>query len=131
MSFWARPAVRSAAPFFFFDTLKKQRIFTSFSRYVKKSANIMADINERTEEISDLVSKLTPISDMAILLGVTEIELREALDNPTSPASYAYRDAKARVALKLRERDIDLASAGDTTAAENVNFYYRQMLQDE
>lgn len=100
-------------------------------RHVKKSANIMADINERTEEISDLVSKLTPISDMAILLGVTEIELREALDNPTSPASYAYRDAKARVALQLRERDIELASMGDTTAAENVNLYYRQMLQDE
>ena len=117
--------------FSFSDTLKKPRIFTSFSRHVKKSTNIMADINQRTEEISDLVSKLTPISDMAILLGVTEIELREALDDPTSPASYAYRDAKARVGLQLRERDIELASAGDTTAAENVNFYYRQMLQDE
>lgn len=91
----------------------------------------MADINERTEEISDLVSKLTPISDMAILLGVTEIELREALDDPTSPASYAYRDAKARVALRIRERDIENASTGDTTAAENVSLYYRQMLQDE
>ena len=91
----------------------------------------MADINERTEEISDLVSKLTPISDMAILLGVTEIELREALDDPNSPASYAYRDAKARVALQIRERDIENASTGDTTAAENVSLYYRQMLQDE
>lgn len=119
------------ARFYFSDTLKKPRIFTSFSRHVKKSANIMADLNERTEEISDLVSKLTPISDMAILLGVTEIELREALDDPTSPASYAYRAAKARVALQLRERDIELASAGSQTAAENVNFYYRQMLQDE
>ena len=110
--------VRCARFSFFFDTLKK-------------SANIMADINERTEEISDLVSKLTPISDMAILLGVTEIELREALDDPNSPASYAYRDAKARVALRIRERDIENASKGDTTAAENVSLYYRQMLQDE
>ena len=91
----------------------------------------MTDLNQRTEEISDLVSKLTPISDMAILLGVTEIELREALDDPTSPASYAYRDAKARVALQLRERDIELASAGSPTAAENVVYYFRQMLQDE
>ena len=103
----------------------------SFSRHVKKPANIMADLNERTEEISDLVSKLTPISDMAILLGVTEIELREALDDPTSPAAYAYKAAKARVALQLRERDIELASAGSPTAAENVTLYYRQMLQDE
>ena len=63
------------------------------------------DLNQRTEEISDLVFKLTPISDMAILLGVTEIE--------------------------LRERDIELASAGSPTAAENVVYYFRQMLQDE
>lgn len=91
----------------------------------------MTDLNQRTEEISDLVSKLTPISDMAILLGVTEIELREVLDDPTSPASYAYRDAKARVALRIRERDIEKASNGDTTAAENVGYYFRQMLQDE
>ena len=91
----------------------------------------MTDLNQRTEEISDLVYKLTPISDMAILLGVTEIELREALDDPTSPASYVYRDAKARVALQLRERDIELAGAGSPTAAENVGYYFRQMLQDE
>ena len=91
----------------------------------------MADINERTEEISRLVANLTPISDMAILLDVTEIELREALDDPNSPASYAYRDAKARVALQLRERDIELAGAGSPTAAENVSYYFRQMLQDE
>ena len=91
----------------------------------------MADLNQRTEEISDLVSKLTPISDMAILLGVTEIELREALDDPTTPASNAYRTAKALAALQIRERDIENASMGDTTAAENVSLYYRQMLQDE
>ena len=119
------------ARFSFSDTLKKQRIFTSFSRHVKKSANIMADINERTEEISELVAKLTPISDMAILLGVTEIELREALDDPTTPASNAYRTAKALAALQIRERDIENARTGDTTAAENVSLYYRQMLQDE
>lgn len=91
----------------------------------------MTGLNKCTEEIRDLVSKLTPISDMAILLGVTEIELREALDDPNSPASYAYRDAKARVALQLRERDIELASAGSPTSAENVSYYFRQMLQDE
>ena len=91
----------------------------------------MTDLNQRTEEISDLVSKLTPISDMAILLGVTEIELREALDDPTTPASNAYRTAKALAALQIRERDIELASAGIPTAAENVGYYFRQMLQDE
>lgn len=91
----------------------------------------MADINERTEEISRLVANLTPISDMAILLGVTEIELREALDDPTTPASNAYRTAKALAAMQIRERDIEKASNGDTTAAENVGYYFRQMLQDE
>lgn len=119
---------------FLVHIVKKTRFLYTFFAICKKireSFTHMTDLNKRTEEISDLVSKLTPISDMAILLGVTEIELREALDDPTSPASYAYRDAKARVALQLRERDIEMASAGNTTAAENVNFYYRQMLQDE
>lgn len=91
----------------------------------------MTDINERTAEISRLADKLTPISDMAILLGVTEIELREAIDDPTSPASNAYRTAKAFAALRIRERDLENAAMGDTTAAENVSLYYRQMLQDE
>lgn len=91
----------------------------------------MADINERTRDISELASKLTPISDMAILLGVTEIELREALDDPTSPASNAYRTEKAFAALRIRERDLEKAATGDNTAAERVSLYYRQMLQDE
>ena len=57
--------------------------------------------------------------------------LRDELDDLSSPVSQAYREAKTQVALKLRTRDIELAEAGSTTAAENVSSYYRQMLRDE
>ena len=88
-------------------------------------------LSERVQEIHNLVALLTPISDMALLLGVHERTLRDELDDLSSPVSQAYREAKAQVALKLRTRDIELAEAGSTTAAENVSSYYRQMLRDE
>ena len=84
-------------------------------------------LSERVQEIRDLVALLTPISDMALLLGVHERTLRDEIDDRTSPVSLAYRRAKAEVALKLRTRDIELADAGSTTAADNVADYFRFM----
>ena len=38
-------------------------------------------LSERVQEIRDLVALLTPISDMALLLGVHERTLRDELDD--------------------------------------------------
>ena len=84
-------------------------------------------LSERLDEIRNYVALLTPIPDMALLMDVDERTLRDEIDDRTSPVSLAYRRAKAEVALKLRTRDIDLADAGSTTAADNVADYSRFM----
>ena len=84
-------------------------------------------LSERLDEIRNYVALLTPIPDMALLMDVDERTLRDEIDDRTSPVSLAYRRAKAEVALKLRTRDIELADAGSTTAADKVADYFRFM----
>ncbi len=89
------------------------------------------DLSEYIDEIRNYVKELTPISDMALLLNVDERRLRDAIDDLSSPVSQAYRQAKAQVALELRRRDIELAEAGSSTAADEVNAHFRRMIRDE
>lgn len=89
------------------------------------------DLSEYIDEIENYVKELTPISDMALLLNVDERRLRDAIDDLSSQVSIAYRKAKAQVALGLRRRDIELAEAGSSTAADEVNAHFRRMLRDE
>lgn len=92
---------------------------------------IITTLSQRTEEIANYVSLLTPIGEMALLMGVDERELRDEIDDPLSAASVAYRRAKAQVALAMRQEDIELAKAGSPTAAEAVAAHYRKMIMDE
>ena len=89
------------------------------------------DLSEYIDEIENYFKELTPISDMALLLEVDERRLRDAIDDLSSPVSWAYRQAKAQVALELRRRDIELAEAGSSTAADEVNAHFRRMIRDE
>lgn len=88
-------------------------------------------LSERTDEITKYVSLLTPIGEMALLMNVDERELRDEIDDPHSAVSLAYRQAKAQVALVLRQKDIELAEAGSPTASEAVAAHYRRMIMDE
>lgn len=83
------------------------------------------------EQIRELVAALTPISDMAVLLGMNERDLREAIDDYANPISVAYRKAKAEVALEMRKATIALANEGDKDAAEAVANFYFTTLRDE
>lgn len=83
------------------------------------------------EQIRELVAALTPISDMAVLLGMNERDLREAIDDCDNPISLAYRKAKAEIALELRKAQIEMAKNGDKDAAESVAEYFLTMTQDE
>lgn len=83
------------------------------------------------EQIRELVAALTPISDIAVLLGMNERELREAIDDYDNPISVAYRKAKAEAALEIRKVNIALAQEGDKEAAEAVANYFLTMTQDE
>lgn len=83
------------------------------------------------ERITELAEALTPISDMAVLMDVSEMELRRELDDRSTPASRTYRRAKARTALEIRRRDIEQAAAGSPAAAENMVSYFNRMTDDE
>lgn len=84
-----------------------------------------------TDKLARLTEQLTPISDMALLLEVPEGHLRDAISDYASPASLAYRTAKARLTLRLRCQDIELAEAGSPSAAEALREHLIKMLQDE
>lgn len=94
-------------------------------------ATIQTALSDRVQEVRDLVALLTPIPDMALLLGVDERSLRDEIDDISSPVSQAYREAKARVALEMRKREIELAEAGSPTASQNIAAYFRQMVSEE
>ena len=83
------------------------------------------------EQIRELVAALTPISDMAVLLGMNERDLREAIDDYDNPISVVYRKAKAEAALEIRKATIALANEGDKDAAAAVAEYFLKMTQDE
>lgn len=83
------------------------------------------------EQIKELVAALTPISDMAVLLGMNERDLREAIDDCDNPISVAYRKAKAEVALEIRKANIDLFKYGDKDAADKLAEYFLNMTRDE
>ncbi len=74
---------------------------------------------------------LTPISDMAVLMGVPDSYLRTVLLDPDNEITQVYRLTKAQTALAIRKRDIELAEAGSPTAAVAVAAYLKQMTQDE
>lgn len=94
-------------------------------------ATIQTALSDRVQEVRDLVALLTPIPDIALLLGVDERSLRDEIDDISSPVSLAYREAKARVALEMRKREIELAEAGSPTASQNIAAYFRQMVSEE
>lgn len=78
-------------------------------------------------KIEELAKALTPVPDMAILLGIPESELRMTLSDPCSDVSKAFHKTIAEVALRIRQRDIDLADAGSPTAAEAVSHHLTKM----
>ena len=94
-------------------------------------ATTQTTLSDRVQEVRDLVALLTPIPDIALLLGVEERTLRDEIDDISSPVSLAYREAKARVALEMRTREIELAEAGSPTASQNIAAYFRQMVSEE
>lgn len=87
--------------------------------------------DEQLATLEDLARALTPVSDMALLLGIPESTLRLELADRSTRASRTYHLAKAEVSLRLRRRDLELAEAGSPTASEAVSGHFLRMLQDE
>ena len=90
----------------------------------------MAYSTDLLKQIEDLASKLTPITEIGVLLGLNEIELRDNVNTQGHPVRQAFYKGMADTALKIRERDLQLAEAGSPSADEALKTYLRNMIND-
>lgn len=86
---------------------------------------------EQIEKIKELAGCLTPISDMAVLLGIEPDVLRLDIRDRNSLISCTYHKAKAETALHLRKQEIELANVGSPLAVQLTNSYLLNMDSDE
>lgn len=83
------------------------------------------------EHIMDLAGDLTPITEIAALIGYDEDKLRMALTDKRSPLRKVYLKAKAETAHRLRRRELELADVGSPLAVQLAHNYLRDMAADE
>lgn len=83
------------------------------------------------DAVAELAAALTPISEMAALLGIDENALRLAVNDKSSPLRAAYLKAKAQTALSLRQQEIELAQVGSPLAVQLTADYLRDMTAEE
>lgn len=83
-----------------------------------------------SDEVYRLTRLMTPIADMAILIGISEMDLRMLLESPDTEEYSAYRKARAEVGLMIRQKNIELAEAGSPTASDAVEYYYKTIIID-
>lgn len=87
-------------------------------------------MDEFLDKLKELSEALTPISDMAVLLGMCESELREKLLDPECKAGAVYRRSIAATALEFRKQEIELAKAASPTAMEAVRQHLKRIQVD-
>lgn len=81
--------------------------------------------------MSELAGFLTPIGDIAVIMGVDVDVLRMDVRDRSNPVSLAYHKAKAETALKLRKQELELANVGSPLAVQLTNSYLLSMDSDE
>lgn len=86
---------------------------------------------EQLAKIRELAQKLTPISDIAVLMELDVRQFRMDIADDMHPASLAYHRGKAETALKIRENELTLAEAGSPLAVTLMNSYIKDMETDE
>ena len=82
------------------------------------------------EKIKELASKLTPVTEISVLLDIPINVLRDEIATESSEIHRAFYSGMAEAALEIRERDIELARAGSPAAADALRFHLRKMLNE-
>lgn len=82
------------------------------------------------KNVQSLAETLTPISEMSVLLDMSEDELREEILKPSSELHHAYYLGMATVKQQLRKNEIDLAAAGSPQAVQRTHEYLDKMLEE-
>lgn len=86
---------------------------------------------KQLQQVSELAGFLTPIGDIAVMMGMDVDVLRMDIRNRANPVSLAYHKAKAETALKLRKQELELANVGSPLAVQLTNGYLLNMDSDE
>ena len=71
------------------------------------------------------------ISDMAVLLSVSEMELKADIATRSTDVSKAYYRGKTQAKLKLLTQEMKLAQVGSPLAVENMHRNLLDMEDDE
>jgi hypothetical protein len=86
--------------------------------------------DKQLTELSSLASALTPVSDIAVLMGLDEDALRVELEIPDSPARQAFRKAVAETSLAIRRREIEFAKMGSPLAVQSATSFISIICED-
>lgn len=86
---------------------------------------------EQLATIEKLASIYMPIRDIALIIEVDDIILRDDIQCQTSAVSRAYRKGKALSKVALHQQEMNLAKVGSPLALENARQNLLDMEDDE
>lgn len=86
---------------------------------------------EQLEALEDFAYNLIPISVMAIMMEVDELDLRAAIDMVGSPERNAYYRGYGRMLLELRKSIIRSAQNGSNPAQVELLQFLREFENDK
>lgn len=72
------------------------------------------------EEIERLAGYFVPISDIAVILGINESDLRDLIADPSSRESLAYRRGKAKSKVAIKAQEMEFAKTGSPFGMQSV-----------
>lgn len=86
---------------------------------------------EELERVEEMAAALTPIREIAALLGYPADEVRTAIADQSTDIHRAYERGKASTALAFRKQEIDFALNGSPIAAQLMPGFLSAMANDE
>ena len=81
-------------------------------------------------QLRDFISQLTPIADIAAICQCPEMELREAIADPSHELYTAARKAKAHLGEVLRGRLVTQSDDGDAAALQELHHLLHRLYND-
>lgn len=110
--------------------LMKEMIPENEGGYVVPSSNDSEDI-DIFGEIERLASFFVPISDIATVLDLDPVTLRDSIADPESQYSLAYRRGKTKAKIAIRVQEMEQARIGSPLGLQSVRDNLLMMEQDE
>lgn len=83
---------------------------------------------EQLEKLTDYGKALTSLTDVAVLMGLDEDELREECSSKSSPVRRAYEMGRAQTEYDIRSTEINMAASGSPLAIQHVKGYINDLI---